>query len=48
MPNDVDKGDSTHATTTRDKIHYIETSKEWSQWRGELADAMFSDWELRN
>ena len=31
IPDDVDEGDSTHATTAGDDIHYIETSNEWSQ-----------------
>ncbi|KAL4033348.1 hypothetical protein IC575_006435 [Cucumis melo] len=46
--DDIDEVDSIHETTASDGIHYVETSNEWSQWRDELADKMFSDWELRN
>ncbi|KAA0052331.1 retrotransposon protein [Cucumis melo var. makuwa] len=47
--DDVDKGDSTYATaTTSEDIQYIETTNEWSQWRDELAESMFTDWQLRN
>ncbi|KAL0533728.1 hypothetical protein IC582_027771 [Cucumis melo] len=46
--DDIDEVDSTHVTTAGDDIHYIETFNEWTQWRDELADEMFSDWELRN
>ena len=35
--NDLDKGDSSYATTGGDKINYIETSNEWSQWSDQLA-----------
>ncbi|KAA0032340.1 putative nuclease HARBI1 [Cucumis melo var. makuwa] len=46
---DVDEGDSAYATTTASEdIHYIETKNEWSQWRDELAESMFTDWKLRN
>ena len=48
IPDNIDEGDSTYATTASDDILYIETSKEWSQWRDELAEEMFSDWELHN
>ncbi|TYJ99699.1 putative nuclease HARBI1 [Cucumis melo var. makuwa] len=48
IEDNIDEVDSTHATTTADDIHYIETSNEWSQWRDDLAEEMFSDWELRN
>ncbi|KAL4023038.1 hypothetical protein IC575_016786 [Cucumis melo] len=48
IEDNIDEVDSTHATTTVDDIHYIETSNEWSQWRDDLAEEMFSDWELRN
>ncbi|KAA0049674.1 retrotransposon protein [Cucumis melo var. makuwa] len=40
--DDVDEGDSTYRTTK--DIHYIETTNEWSQWRDELAESMFTDW----
>ncbi|TYK14046.1 retrotransposon protein [Cucumis melo var. makuwa] len=47
--DDVDEGDSTYATTiASEDIHYIETTNEWSQWRDELAESMFTDWQLRN
>ncbi|KAA0063960.1 retrotransposon protein [Cucumis melo var. makuwa] len=47
--DDVDKGDSAYATTTAiEDIHYIETINEWFQWRDELAESMFTDWQLRN
>ncbi|KAA0041596.1 retrotransposon protein [Cucumis melo var. makuwa] len=45
--DNIDEVDSTHATTTADDIHYIETFNEWSQWRDDLAEEMFTDWELR-
>ena len=45
---DVDEGDLTYAKMAGDDIHYIETSNEWSAWKDELAEEMFSDWELRN
>ncbi|KAA0066806.1 retrotransposon protein [Cucumis melo var. makuwa] len=47
--DDVDEGDSTYATTTASEdIHYIETTNEWSQWRDELVESMFTDWQLHN
>ncbi|KAL0541058.1 hypothetical protein IC582_021089 [Cucumis melo] len=47
--DDVDKGDSTYATTTASEdIHYIETTNKCSQWRDKLAESMFTDWQLRN
>ncbi|KAA0054690.1 retrotransposon protein [Cucumis melo var. makuwa] len=46
--DNIDEVDSTHATTAADDIHYIETSNEWSQWRDDLAEEMFTEWELRN
>ena len=46
---DEDEGDSTYATTTASEdIQYIETTNEWSQWRDELAESMFTDWQFRN
>ncbi|KAL0533394.1 hypothetical protein IC582_030233 [Cucumis melo] len=48
IEDNIDEVDSTHATTAADDIHYIETSNEWSQWRDDLAEEMFTDWELRN
>ncbi|TYK10899.1 putative nuclease HARBI1 [Cucumis melo var. makuwa] len=48
IEDDIDEVDSTHATTAADDIHYIETSNEWSRWRDDLAEEMFSDWELSN
>ncbi|KAL0561094.1 hypothetical protein IC582_001512 [Cucumis melo] len=42
--DDVDEGDSTYRTTK--DIHYIETTNEWSQWRDELAESMFTDWYM--
>ncbi|KAL4023283.1 hypothetical protein IC575_017035 [Cucumis melo] len=44
----IDEVDSTHATSVADDIHYIETSNEWTRWRGNLAEEIFSEWELRN
>ncbi|KAA0056734.1 retrotransposon protein [Cucumis melo var. makuwa] len=45
--DDVDEGDSAYATTTTPKdIQYIKTTNEWSQWRDELAKAMFTEWQL--
>ncbi|KAL0550221.1 hypothetical protein IC582_014725 [Cucumis melo] len=46
--DDIDEVDSTHATCAIDDIHYIETSNEWTQWKDDLAEEMFSEWELRN
>ncbi|KAA0032832.1 retrotransposon protein [Cucumis melo var. makuwa] len=47
--DDVDERDSTYATTTASEdIHYIEITNEWSQWRDELAESMFTDLQLRN
>ncbi|KAA0047698.1 retrotransposon protein [Cucumis melo var. makuwa] len=48
IEDNIDEVDSTHATTAADDIHYIEKSNEWSQWRDDLAEEMFTDWELRN
>ncbi|KAA0063727.1 putative nuclease HARBI1 [Cucumis melo var. makuwa] len=48
IEDNIDEVGSTHATTTVDDIHYIETSNEWSQLRDDLAEEMFTDWELRN
>ena len=48
IPDDIDEGDSTHMTTVKDDIHYIETFNKWSKWRDELADEIFNDWELCN
>ncbi|KAL0540005.1 hypothetical protein IC582_024231 [Cucumis melo] len=44
IQGNIDEVDSTHATTAADDIHYIETSNEWSQWRDDLAEEMFSEW----
>ncbi|KAA0036563.1 retrotransposon protein [Cucumis melo var. makuwa] len=47
--DDGDEGDSMYATTTTSEdIQYIETTNEWSQWRDELVESMFTDWQLRN
>ncbi|KAA0036694.1 retrotransposon protein [Cucumis melo var. makuwa] len=47
--DDEDDGDSTYATTTASEdIQYIETTNEWSQWRDDLAESMFTEWQLRN
>ncbi|KAL0546689.1 hypothetical protein IC582_016601 [Cucumis melo] len=48
IQDDIDEVDSTHVTSTADDIHYIEVSNEWARWRDDLAEEMFSDWELRN
>ncbi|KAL4028536.1 hypothetical protein IC575_011733 [Cucumis melo] len=48
IEDNIDEVDSTHATTVADDIHYIEKSNEWSQWRDDLAEEMFTDWELHN
>ncbi|KAL4021161.1 hypothetical protein IC575_019952 [Cucumis melo] len=48
IEDNIDEVDSTHATIAADDIHYIETSNEWSQWRDDLAEEMFTEWELRN
>ncbi|KAA0057232.1 retrotransposon protein [Cucumis melo var. makuwa] len=42
--DDEDEGDSIYATTTTSEdIQYIETTNEWSQWRDDLAESMFTD-----
>ncbi|KAL4018312.1 hypothetical protein IC575_021903 [Cucumis melo] len=46
IEDNIDEVDSTHATTVVDDIHYIETSNEWSQWRDDLAEEMFTDWVM--
>ncbi|KAA0054337.1 retrotransposon protein [Cucumis melo var. makuwa] len=47
--DDEDEGNSTYATTTASEdIQYIETTNEWSQWRDDLAESMFTEWQLRN
>uniref|UniRef100_A0A9I9EC68 Retrotransposon protein n=1 Tax=Cucumis melo TaxID=3656 RepID=A0A9I9EC68_CUCME len=47
--DDEDEGDSTYATTTASEdIQYIETTNEWSQWCDDLAESMFTEWQLRN
>ncbi|KAA0059815.1 putative nuclease HARBI1 [Cucumis melo var. makuwa] len=46
--DDIDEVNSTHATSAADDIHYIETSNEWTRWRDDLAEEIFSEWELRN
>ncbi|TYK08812.1 retrotransposon protein [Cucumis melo var. makuwa] len=46
--DDIDEVYSTDATTAADDIHYIETSNEWTRWKDDLAEEMFSDWDLRN
>ncbi|XP_050938814.1 uncharacterized protein LOC127148662 [Cucumis melo] len=48
IEDNIDEVDSTHSTTAADDIHYIETSNEWTQWRDDLAEEMFTDWELHN
>ncbi|KAL0559059.1 hypothetical protein IC582_003648 [Cucumis melo] len=48
IQDDIDEVDSTHVTSAADDIYYIETSNEWTRWRDDLAEEMFSDWELRN
>ncbi|KAA0051849.1 retrotransposon protein [Cucumis melo var. makuwa] len=46
---DEDEGDSTYATiTASEDIQYIETINEWSQWRDNLAESMFTEWQLHN
>ncbi|KAL0534183.1 hypothetical protein IC582_028467 [Cucumis melo] len=45
--DDEDEGDSTYATTTASKdIQYIETTNEWSEWRDDLAESMFTEWHM--
>ncbi|KAL0546837.1 hypothetical protein IC582_016755 [Cucumis melo] len=42
--DNMDEGDSTYTTTTTSEdIQYIETTNEWSPWRDELAELMFTD-----
>ncbi|KAA0052253.1 retrotransposon protein [Cucumis melo var. makuwa] len=46
---DFEEGGSAYTTTTAvDDIQYIEITYEWSQWRKELAEAMFTEWQLHN
>ena len=41
--NEVDEGDSAYATTTAiEDIQCIDTTTEWSIWRDELVEAMFT------
>ena len=43
------RGGLIYATTTvTEDIQYIETTNKWSQWHDELAEAMFTEWQLRN
>ncbi|KAA0066017.1 retrotransposon protein [Cucumis melo var. makuwa] len=43
------QADSAYATTTAtEDILFIETTIEWSNWRDDLAEAMFIKWQLRN
>ena len=47
--DEVDEGDSVYAmTTATEEIRYIDTTTEWSNWRYNLAEAMFTEWQLRN
>ncbi|KAL0553708.1 hypothetical protein IC582_007611 [Cucumis melo] len=46
IEDNIDEVDSTHATTVANDIHYIETSNGWSQWRDDLAEEMFTDWDM--
>ncbi|KAL4010558.1 hypothetical protein IC575_030059 [Cucumis melo] len=48
IEDNIDEVDSTHATTVADDIHYIETSNEWSQWRDDLAEEMFTAWDMKS
>ncbi|TYK19875.1 retrotransposon protein [Cucumis melo var. makuwa] len=48
IQDDIYEVDSTHVTSAADDIYYIETSNEWTRWRDDLAEEMFSDWEFRN
>ena len=48
IAEDYDEGDSTYDTTTGDDIYYIMASNKSGQWRNNLAEEMFSEWELRN
>ncbi|KAA0048373.1 putative nuclease HARBI1 [Cucumis melo var. makuwa] len=41
--DDIDEVDSTHTTSAVDDIHYIETSNEWTRWRDDLVEKMFSE-----
>ncbi|KAA0055437.1 putative nuclease HARBI1 [Cucumis melo var. makuwa] len=43
IEDNIDEVDSTHVTTAVDDIHYIEKSNEWTQWRDDLAEEMFTD-----
>ncbi|KAA0046501.1 retrotransposon protein [Cucumis melo var. makuwa] len=46
--DEVNERDSAYATTTAtEDIQYIDTTTEWSNWRDELAEAMFTEWQLR-
>ena len=48
IQDDIYEVDSTHVTSAADDIYYIETSNEWTRWKDDLAEEMFSDWDLRN
>ena len=42
ISDNIDEGDSTHATTAKDDIHYIEVSNELSQYGGTSLQKKFS------
>ncbi|KAA0040975.1 retrotransposon protein [Cucumis melo var. makuwa] len=42
--DDVNEGDSNYAITGGEDINYIEASNEWTQWRDNLAEVIFSGW----
>ncbi|KAE8648564.1 uncharacterized protein LOC105435527 [Cucumis sativus] len=48
LDENEDEGDSNYATTGGDHINYIEASNEWTQWRDDLAQSMFNEWQSRN
>ncbi|TYK20324.1 retrotransposon protein [Cucumis melo var. makuwa] len=46
--DDVNEGDSNYAITGGEDINYIEASNEWTQWRDNLAEVIFSGCLSRN
>ncbi|KAA0062005.1 putative nuclease HARBI1 [Cucumis melo var. makuwa] len=44
----VNEGESNYTTIGGDDINYIEASNEWTQWRDDLVEAIFSEWQLCN
>ena len=48
LDENEDEGDSNYATIGGDDINYIEASNKWTQWRDDLTQSMFNEWQSRN